>query len=1400
PESSDITYTGIKYDLSEWWDTRFRYRVGIEVEELEGVDRYEPVDVYLTFQDNEHYVDSARLVSFNATGNDEWSSEIPIQLWNVSYYPSGFIESCTMTFLADVSAGLNQTYFLYYNENLDNINPPSYNTNFQSSLSSGTLTVRVGTGSIYEAQLAEGQGVIKFEKDSVDFHGINSLAPERRLTDSRLVLLAHMDEASGTFVSDASGNLINPGQISDNVNWVEGIVDYGLQFGGASNDTVSFGPVLEGTAEPFNDYTTKWTMTCWVKPTFLSTASTNHGTQNVIMAKASDPYNDNFEIGIVGSAGADYGKIHVYLDTDNSDTQRNFGIGNDIVLNQWNFIALRIDLTKSTDHVEVRINDNWFGSGNQWSSAVNMDQAVNSPFTIGSSEHINQYYTGIIDEVAIYNDTLSNTEIEEYKYGSKTATIDSITEIIDGDGQVFSRYEVNWTDLFDMHISDICSFYYDYNLWNINRTIYFDNTFDGTSTNTQMIPLNTYYDLTDLADSEDFYYFYDGLVENQGLIYDDFRVENYTIVHDPIHTDPGERWTVGLFVPKFYDIGTATSISYFEGNVTYDSQNDIVIYKPGYINDFYNNIGGQSNRLHIEFWEFIDNVYLSESASIQLFEDQNIALKNPVNLYVYEKDALFYNLKVNVTDIDNNLVPGAKITVWNETDFDMNWTMYTDDSGEALFTRLNNGSYILNATYEKYGKAPLTITTPQLIEINESTVDQTGLYELSFLNVELTSLNLTLNRFNSTSDYQGPLEGAKVTFWRDEGTGPELIGSENSDENGNTVFRWKNFTTASDGNITFGVEWFEDFPTPVLAIGDLDLETTSSNVTFYFHTANSSIVNCTFGISYETELTLTVFPDPDFNQMLGDTLNFQVNFTYNNNTDPWIKTPVLGATVSYTVIIGTTKINMNALYFNETSGGLYNLSIDTSNPVEPSGAEWLSERNYLIEIEASKLGIITEEVSTTFTLDPKITTLIGNETSLTGYWGEFLIMDITYTDVSFGGSNPINDATVRYSVIGVPSVFGSLSPYGVNGRYQLLLDTTDFPGSDSYTLQITANKQNYQGNTIYIDVTVLAIKSLINNSVGIYKTINVAFNDAQIFYFNYIIESSGIGLDQADVLTYEWTEEISGSIVDSGAGSLNDLGNGLYSLDFDTETREIATYTIIFNLEKENYAPRSGIIILNINPREFDVLLPSEYFDDNIVSGVSGQDLTFTIDISDLLNSSYITDSQVYLTFEGTQYPFTSLGDGTYQITLNKDAIPNAFFLPIPVSAVITISKTNYETLNVPITVNVGMVEIFGFPMFYFLMIVIGVAAVVGSLLTYRAVQKAKIPKFVKRAREISKSIKSRKSISDSLLYPSKQEYMVKKFGDKWNMLGLSLEDILGLETKKKKKLPQMGESEGGEI
>ena len=69
----------------------------------------------------------------------------------------------------------------------------------------------------------------------------------------------------------------------------------------------------------------------------------------------------------------------------------------------------------------------------------------------------------------------------------------------------------------------------------------------------------------------------------------------------------------------------------------------------------------------------------------------------------------------------------------------------------------------------------------------------------------------------------------------------------------------------------------------------------------------------------------------------------------------------------------------------------------------------------------------------------------------------------------------------------------------------------------------------------------------------------------------------------------------------------------------------------------------------------------------------------------------------------------------------------------------------------------------------------------------------------------MKKAIKGRKSISDSLLYPSKEEYIVENYGDNWEELGLNLDDILGIEKKKPKTEPtiekeEFEDIEGGEI
>ena len=98
---SEIVYHSNKYNLSDWWNKTFNYRIGLKLEELASVDRYQPVDVYLTFQEDEHYENTTRLVSFNATGNNEWSNPKIKKITTIGIY------KCQISYFSNVITNCN---------------------------------------------------------------------------------------------------------------------------------------------------------------------------------------------------------------------------------------------------------------------------------------------------------------------------------------------------------------------------------------------------------------------------------------------------------------------------------------------------------------------------------------------------------------------------------------------------------------------------------------------------------------------------------------------------------------------------------------------------------------------------------------------------------------------------------------------------------------------------------------------------------------------------------------------------------------------------------------------------------------------------------------------------------------------------------------------------------------------------------------------------------------------------------------------------------------------------------------------------------------------------------------------------------------------------------------------
>ncbi|MFX1409161.1 MAG: LamG domain-containing protein [Promethearchaeota archaeon] len=1386
-ETSDTYQVGSEYDLDEWWNTTFRYRIGIEIEELNGLDRYQPVEMYLEFEESEFYEGTGRLVAYYGPGS--WSDPLPVQVWNVKkYYGTDFIHNCSITFMATVSANTNQTYFFYYNENDDDINTNyDYGTDFLSILTGGTtltVNVRGDSGSDYKLVLEEGSAVKTLEKDGIalNYHHAESLAPEKQLTVSSLKFLTHMDENTGNRVYDSTGNIATWGLV-DGATWTSGIVKYGLYFDGI-NDYIDFGAELESVGDPFHGATTQWTMTCWIKPDDITsdTSATNHGTTNCFMAKASDPYNDNFEIGV----NAD-GTIHLYLDLDGRDSYFDFQYTGTINVGEWNFVALKLDLTKANYKVGVRVNDDPFEYTTNWDAGTDMDEAYSSQFTIGSSEHIDNYFEGDIDEVAFYDEPLSDADIETYKYLSNPSVIDEITELVDGD--IFSRYQIDWTETFDMHVSDICTFYWDYNLWSINRSVYFDGTYDANES--AMIPLNTHYDFSLIDDHDQLRYIYDGKIDVD-ITDPDFVSKDYTIVYN--YPDAAKD-AIGIFIEN-YSLSNpgAMSLTYFNGTTNY--YDNIIDYTPGNINDLDNSGGGSINTLYVQYWEFVDSVpYTNNNELKWYFNNISASLKNPINIYIYEEDSRFYNIKVYVEDHDGRAVPEATVTIWNNTvsATSYKWIQDTDETGWTTFQRFENGTYVLNASYVRFGQT-LSITSSQTILDLAGEVNPQGVKTVQFLDVSLTSIVLNCTRLDNLLVPQGPLSGAKLNFTYDDGTGSGpvvLNGFESTNSSGAAVFRWKNATAS--GNVTFSIQWFDywqnDISTPLDKLG-----TDPTKICLDFTDYAWYEIDVVQGREFESHLD--IYDAGLDSKQLGDILSVWVNFSFTENgTNP---KPMTGITVNVKLDlkIGTTLINQNPLIFVPGTGaGNYSLYLDTSQLIEPGGAAWMSSITYTVIITASKPGYDTVINTTEITLLDITSRVSANESQSSANWNEMLIFYIHYEYYSAGMWDNINNAEVTFYAIQAPEVAGTLIWTGSGGLYRFEINSTAFPGTGNYDLMITATKQNYETKAYRHPVTILEIRTLLNGTIDVSISEKVYFGEAKIFYFNYTEATSGRGLSSAEIASFKWEKQDDlGNRIGGGYNvPLINTYEGIYMLDFDTETLDIATYIFKISIKKDNYEEAEATIYLFVVTRDFATTAKRIY------KVVSGKTLTITLTITDNKTHDLLDIDRAYVTFRGLEFNFTG-SSGIYEAKITN--IPDAFIMPETIAATITIIRENYTTLEIQIAVEVQMVEIWpGMPMFYFLLIAVAVAAVAGSLVTYRYIQQRRIPKFVKKAREMRSDIKGKKSISDSLLYPTKDQYMVKKLGDKWEMLGLSLEDILGIESKKRKNLSEMKEEfEGGGI
>ncbi|MFX0076485.1 MAG: hypothetical protein ACFE96_13670, partial [Candidatus Hermodarchaeota archaeon] len=376
------------------------------------------------------------------------------------------------------------------------------------------------------------------------------------------------------------------------------------------------------------------------------------------------------------------------------------------------------------------------------------------------------------------------------------------------------------------------------------------------------------------------------------------------------------------------------------------------------------------------------------------------------------------------------------------------------------------------------------------------------------------------------------------------------------------------------------------------------------------------------------------------------------------------------------------------------------------------------------------------------------------------------------------------------------------------GYYYFEFDSSLAPSDADYVIDITAFLLNHSLIRDTLLISILARPTSINGTTTLFQSSpDIYVLETALYSFEYRDVLSDTPLGDLDVATYNWYKldedgnPLSGP-GNEGSGILTEGIDNLYTLDFDTELKEVGEYTIFITLQKNNYEVRNAFISLSITYRPIDAFLEATGLSGSRIDVVQGTSIDFMVTLTDPSNADQLlTGATVLLRIGNSNYTMNETTTGVYTYTYSTANIDAFFFPQTLVDTYITVEKENYEAETIDITIVVGMTEIFpGFPMFYFLLIIGAIVLVVGSLVISRQIRRARIPTFVKKAREMTKTIKGRKAISDSLLYPSKEEFITKKLGDKWDMLDLSLEEILGISQKKKKNLPEPTEFEGGSL
>ncbi|MHA1930951.1 MAG: LamG-like jellyroll fold domain-containing protein, partial [Promethearchaeota archaeon] len=172
-------------------------------------------------------------------------------------------------------------------------------------------------------------------------------------------------------------------------------------------DYVEFGDILDNIGLGTSSF--NFSITGWVRPTSFASNQSVNGVKNVFFSKS----------GIIELGINETGFLQVHILSNSVNATAEYGFPGAIALNTWTFIAVRYN--DSGNDVDVLIGDTWCreaigGVQEPWTGGGALEEG--GDLIIGAETSTFSCFTGRLDDISVFNATVTDLELESHRGGA----------------------------------------------------------------------------------------------------------------------------------------------------------------------------------------------------------------------------------------------------------------------------------------------------------------------------------------------------------------------------------------------------------------------------------------------------------------------------------------------------------------------------------------------------------------------------------------------------------------------------------------------------------------------------------------------------------------------------------------------------------------------------------------------------------------------------------------------------------------------------------------------------------------------------------------------------------------------------------------------------------------------